>query len=92
MAISQTSKRIVKMDGAGQTLSGDKLLRGLVWVGPLAAGDTLLVSDTNTGEIFGSKCSVINQGDSLFFPTTAFAVKDLTVTTMTSGVLYVYLD
>lgn len=92
MAVTQASKRIVKLTAAADVLSGREMLRGIAWVGPGAVGDSLVISDSGTGEIFSSKCSAINQGDQIMFPTQAYLVNNLTVTTLTSGYVLVYLD
>lgn len=92
MAVTQSTKRVVKMTAAADALSGRSILRGLVWVGPTTAGHILTVSDSDTGEIFSSVCSAANQGDQLLLPTMGMPVYNLTVTTMTSGYLLVYLD
>ena len=88
MAVTQSTSIVIKMSAAADAVTGIINVNFLLWHSPTAnAGDTLLVkdaagnvlwADNADGTYYKNFCPLKNR------------VNGITITTMTSGTLYVY--
>lgn len=88
MAVGQTTTQVVTMTEAADTLAGNSIVEGMRWIAD-TAGDDLVVDDGSGNVIWTAKAETNDFTDVIMFGPQMFS--DITVDTIDSGTLYVYL-
>jgi len=89
MAVGKRNKQVISMTSAADLLTGMIFVQEMRWLAD-TSGDDLEVRDGEGTPIWKSVAEADNFIDAIHFGGTAF--KDVTVHTIDSGTLYVYVE